>query len=104
MKRLFTIATVLLLAASATSQTTIHRDREIERMVQEVSKDSLQSYIRQMVAFGTRNTLSSTTDPKRGIGAARNWVVSKFREFAPNAGGRMTVYLDTVTLQPDSAV
>lgn len=101
MKRLSTIAIVLLLAAPAISQTTINRDREIEKMVQEVSKDSLQSYVRQMVSFGTRNTLSSTTDPKRGIGAARNWVVSKFREFAPNAGGRMTVYLDTVTLQPD---
>jgi hypothetical protein len=40
-------------------------------MVKEVSADSLRSYINTMVNFGTRNTLSTQTNPKRGIGAAR---------------------------------
>src|SRR5918993_4209828 len=83
------------------SQTIIQRDPEIEQMVKEVSSDSLKAYITKMVSFGTRNTLSSTTDKKRGIGAAREWVVQKFREFAKNSEGRMTAYVDTVTLQSD---
>jgi acetylornithine deacetylase/succinyl-diaminopimelate desuccinylase-like protein len=31
-----------------------------------------------LVSFGTRHTLSSATDPNRGIGAARNWAASEF--------------------------
>jgi hypothetical protein len=64
------------------AQTIIQPDPEIEKMVKEVSADSLQSFIKPLVAFGTRNTLSTQTDPKRGIGAARNWVLDKFNEFA----------------------
>jgi Zn-dependent M28 family amino/carboxypeptidase len=70
-------------------------------MVKEVSADSLRSYIRQMVSYGTRHTLSSTTDKRKGIGAAREWVVRKFNEFGRNSGGRLTAYVDTTTLQPD---
>jgi len=49
------------------SQTIIQRDPEIEKMVKEVSADSLQSYIKAMVSFGTRNTLSSQTNPTRAL-------------------------------------
>lgn len=66
----------------------------IEKMVAEVNADSLKSYINKLVSFGTRSTLSTTTDPKKGIGAARDWVVSKFKEFAANSNGRMTAELD----------
>lgn len=96
---------LVLLAAVCSSQssaqTIINRDPEIEAMVKEVSADSLQSYILKLVSFGTRNTLSTQTDPKRGIGAARNWVLAKFNEFAQQSGGRLTAFIDTVTLQPD---
>ncbi len=61
----------------------------------------LQSYINTLVAFGTRNTLSTQTDPKRGIGAARNWVLKKFNEFAKNSSGRLTAFIDTTTIQPN---
>ena len=83
------------------AQTTIQRDPQIEKMVKEVSADSLKSYISTLVGFGTRNTLSTQTDPRRGIGAARNWVLAKFNEFARQSGGRLTAFIDTVTLQPD---
>jgi hypothetical protein len=95
------LAIAVLLGSQLSAQTIIRRDPEIEKMVQEISPDSLRSYIRQMVSFGTRHTLSSTTDKKRGIGAAREWVVRKFNEFAANSGGRLTAFVDTVTLQPD---
>jgi hypothetical protein len=86
---------------AAQSQTTIDRDPEIAGMVKEVNADSLQSYIKTMVSFGTRSTVSSTTDRLRGIGAARNWVLMKFREFAVASGGRMTALLDTTTYPAD---
>jgi Zn-dependent M28 family amino/carboxypeptidase len=83
------------------AQTTIDRDPEIETMTKEVNADSLQSYIKAMVAFGTRSTISSTTDASRGIGAARNWVLSKFISFAATSGGRLTAFIDTSTYLPD---
>src|SRR5258705_11827842 len=101
MKKFFTLVLLFTLYTSAKAQTTISRDPQIEKMVSEVSKDSLESYIRKMVSFGTRSTLSVQTDPKRGIGAARNWVLSRFNEFAKESGGRLTAFIDTITLQPD---
>ncbi len=86
------------------SQTIINRDPEIENMVNEVSADSLQSYIKTLVSFGTRSTLSTQTDTKRGIGAARNWVLKKFNEFAKNAGGRLTAMIDTTTVAPSARI
>src|SRR6188768_1528487 len=80
---------------------TSQKDPLIVKMVNEVSKDSLRSYVKTMVSFGTRNTLSTQTDPKRGIGAARNWVLSRFNEFAMQSGGRLTAIIDTTTLQKD---
>jgi Peptidase family M28 len=83
------------------SQTIIQRDTEIEHMVKEVSPDSLQSYIKQLVALGTRNTLSAQNNVNRGIGAARTWVLIKFKEIARQSSGRFTAFIDTTTLQPD---
>jgi hypothetical protein len=101
MIKIYLTALFLLVINTCFSQTIVQRDALIEQMVKEVSADSLRSYIRQMVSYGTRHTLSSTTDRKRGIGAAREWVVRKFNEFARNSGGRLTAYVDTTTLQPD---
>ena len=100
MKYLFFIAALFSFHASF-SQTIIQRDPEIERMVKEVSADSLKSYIKTLVGFGTRNTLSTQTDPNRGIGAARNWVLGKFTEMSKQSNGRLTAMIDTTTLQPD---
>lgn len=100
MKKLLLLSALFLWKVSSAQQT-ITRDPEIEQMVREVSSDSLISYIKTMVSFGTRNTLSSGIDPKRGIGAARNWVLSRFNEIAKIAQGRLTAFIDTATLQPD---
>ncbi len=101
MRNLLLTASVMCCFATAFSQNIIQKDPLIEKMVKEVSADSLQSYIKGLVAFGTRNTLSTQTDPKRGIGAARLWVLGKFNEFAKQSGGRLTAVIDTTTLQPD---
>ncbi len=101
MRKVLLVLIVLACAFPGFTQVIIAKDPLIEKMVREVSADSLQSYIKTMVAFGTRNTLSTQTDPKRGIGAARNWVLGKFNEFAKQSGGRLSAFIDTTTLQPD---
>jgi hypothetical protein len=92
---------IVLFAQSAFSQTIIQRDPAIEQMVKEVSPDSLKSYIYSMVSFGTRNTMSAANNPTRGIGAARNWVLSKFNQFAASSNGRLSAFIDTTTLPAD---
>ena len=82
----------------SSAQTVIQRDPEIAGMVSQISSDSLQSYINSLVSFGTRHTLSTTTDKKRGIGAAREWVVQKFRQFATGSNGLTMTLSDSTTI------
>jgi len=89
---------IVFASSNSFSQTIIRRDPQIEKMVMDVSADSLQSYINTLVSFGTRNTLSTTTNPQKGIGAARAWVLKKFNEFAKNSGGRLKAIIDTTTI------
>ena len=101
MRKVLFLAIVIAGAQQLKAQQIIKRDVEIEQMVKTVSPDSLKYYIKTLVAMGTRNTLSTQTDPKRGIGAARNWVLGKFNEFAKQSNGRLTAFIDTTTLPAD---
>jgi Peptidase family M28 len=101
MRKLSLGCLAIFFSVTVFSQTTITRDPQIEAMVKEVSADSLKSYISKLVSFGTRNTLSTQIDPKRGIGAARNWVLMRFNEFAKQSNGRLTAIIDTTTLAKD---
>ncbi len=67
------------------------RNRTITSIVREIDAKNIERTIRQLVAFGTRNTLSEQNDPKRGIGAARDWLYSEFLKAAEASGGRMSV-------------
>ena len=83
MKPLFVLfLSVFICNKNIFAQTTIVKDPTIEQMVKEISPDSLRNYIQTMVNFGTRNTLSTQAKTKRGIGAARLYVLSKFKQFA----------------------
>ena len=101
MQRFFILFVTVVLHTQLMAQTIIQRDALIESMVKEVSADSLKSYITKMVSFGTRNTLTSTTDKNRGIGAARNWVLSRFNSIAKQANGRLSAMVDTTTYKAD---
>ncbi len=100
MKYLYIIC-FFLYSSHAFAQTIIQKDAEIESMVKEVSPDSLQNVIKTLVAFGTRNTLSTQSNATRGIAAARNWVLYKFKEIAKQSAGRLTAFIDTTTQQAD---
>jgi hypothetical protein len=101
MKKTVLTAVFLCVIKLSYTQTIIERDGEISDMIKEINADSLQSYIKTMVLFGTRSTVSSTTDKKRGIGAAREWVLTKFNQFAAVSGGRLTAFVDTSTYAGD---
>src|SRR5207245_6120438 len=60
----------------------------------EVDEAGMRSLIEQLVACGTRNSLSSWTDPKRGVGCGRDRVVARLNEIARNSGGRLQVVVD----------
>jgi hypothetical protein len=106
MKKTVLLIFFIVFACTSHSQTIVQKDPEIEQMLKEVSADSLRSYTTALVNFGTRNTLSVQTDSKRGIGAARNWVLGKFNQFAKQSasGGRLTAFIDTFTLQKSRRV
>ncbi len=97
---LLLFAFIIASSQSASAQQIIKKHPMIEDMVSKVSSDSLESYIRKMVSFGTRNTLSTQTKKDRGIGAARLWVLSKFNEFG-KGNPRFSAMIDTTTLQPN---
>ena len=101
LKKILLSLFVAAIACRVQAQTIIQRDALIEGMVKEVSADSLKSYITKMVSFGTRNTLTSTTDKNRGIGAARNWVLSRFNSIAKQSNGRLSAMVDTTPYKAD---
>lgn len=53
------------------------RQPQIERIVQDISASRIDAYIRKLVSFGTRHTMSETESDTRGIGAARRWIKSE---------------------------
>ncbi|WP_442681007.1 M28 family metallopeptidase [Sphingomonas sp. ASY06-1R] len=55
------------------------------------SPKALEATVARLVSFGTRHTLSTTTDPVRGIGAARRWVAGEFTTLGRQCGNCLTV-------------
>lgn len=90
-----------LFSLPLSAQTIVQRDPQIAELVAQVSADSLRAHVDGLVRFGTRHTLSTTSDPKKGIGAARQWILGKFQQYARQSGGRLTATLDTWTLPAD---
>ena len=91
----------LLMVKLSVAQVIVKRDAEIETMVKEINADSLKANIYNLVSFGTRNTLSTQRNTIRGIGAAKQWILSKFNAFAIASEGRLTAHIDSVTYMAD---
>jgi hypothetical protein len=94
---LLSISLVLFISATAAAQTTSKPDPAIEKMINEVSADRIEAYIRKLVSFGTRNTLSAQDDPERGIGAARDWIYSEFQKISRECGDCLVVEKQSFT-------
>src|SRR5579859_6753406 len=59
-----------------------------------VNEKTMRALIHEQVSCGTRLTLSSWTDPKRGIGCGRDFVVARMNEIAKDSGGKLQVVVD----------
>jgi hypothetical protein len=68
---------------------------KVSKIVSEVSEERITAILKKLEGFGTRNLLSSTDDPKRGIGAAREWISEQFRGYSP----RLEVSFDEYKLK-----
>jgi hypothetical protein len=77
---------------------------DVRHTLAQVDARSLERYDRALVGFGTRHTLSTQTDPQRGIGAARDWIKGQFDQIAATSGGRMSVELQSYVQPPASRI
>ena len=59
-----------------------------------VDEKSMQDLIHQLVACGTRLTISSWTDANRGVGCGRDHVAARLNEIAKANGGKLQVIVD----------
>jgi len=66
-------------------------DAKLRAIIAPVSQSELRHTIESLVSFGTRHTLSSQTDPKRGIGAALEWTRGEFQRDSAACGDCLTV-------------
>jgi hypothetical protein len=59
-----------------------------------VDEVGMRSLIQQLVACGTRNSLSSWVDPKRGVGCGRDVIVARWDQIASGSGGKLQIVVD----------
>jgi hypothetical protein len=64
----------------------------------EVREERLRAIVERLVSFGTRHTLSSQTDRKRGIGASLRWTEAEFRRYARACRGCVTIATPSETV------
>ncbi|MEP7167870.1 MAG: M28 family peptidase [Bacteroidota bacterium] len=64
-------------------------DSIVQLITQQISPDSLHSYLDTLATFYTRNSASDTVSPTTGIGAARRWAFQKFSEIGANNNNRL---------------
>ena len=61
---------------------------------QSVDEKSMRALIEPLVSCGTRLSLSSWSDAKRGIGCGRDRIVARLNEIAKDSGGKLQVVVD----------
>jgi hypothetical protein len=91
MKKLVFPFIFLFIISPIGAQTIINRDPEISRMIDEISSERIENYIKKLVSFHTRHNMSSTENPSQGIGAAWNWVKAEMEKNIPASEGRLEV-------------
>ncbi|MFP4339012.1 MAG: M28 family peptidase [Cyclobacteriaceae bacterium] len=67
-------------------------DPRMYEIIESVSADRLESDIRRLAEFGTRNTFSDTVSDTRGIGAARRWIKAEFDQISKDCNGCLEVF------------
>jgi hypothetical protein len=92
MRKIAVLMCVTLLGAAPPPHKAIASpDAKLRAIIAPVSAAQLHHTIATLVSFGTRHTLSSQTDPKRGVGAALNWAEAEFGRYSAACGNCLTV-------------
>jgi hypothetical protein len=77
MRKLAALSSLLLIGAAPPPSP----EATLRAIIAPVSAERMRATVEKLVSFGTRHTLSSQTDPKRGIGAALNWSQQQFESY-----------------------
>lgn len=86
MRRLLIASALFLFAANLHAQCA-----DVGAITGQLDGARMKQTVEKLVSFGTRHTLSDTTSPTRGIGAARKWIFDEMTRIAAASNGRMTV-------------
>ena len=97
MRRSIAVGSLLLIGAAPPPSP----DARLRAIIAPVSPAQLRHTIEALVSFGTRHTLSSQTDPKRGIGAALTWAEAEFNRTSAACGNCLTVARTSETFSGD---
>ena len=97
---LFLTFFILSISASVSAQTNANSGISsgpeyqpfLKMVADDVSADSLETYIRTLAGFDNRHTMSDTTSDTRGIGAARRWIKAEFETISEACGGCLEVF------------
>jgi len=87
------LASIALLAAPLAAQQPSTPEARVAAIAANVEAARMRATVERLVSFGTRHTLSSQTDPKRGIGAAVRWAEAEMK----SQGLQTLQACDTVT-------
>src|SRR5437868_1219295 len=87
MRKLAALSCVALIGAAPPPSP----DARLRAIIAPVSAAQLRATVEKLVSFGTRHTLSSQTDPKRGIGAALEWARGEFQRDSAACGNCLTI-------------
>ena len=93
MRKAMILLAILMIGSTQLAAAQVHPADQplLHEIVDRVSADELQATIMQLVGFGTRHTLSDTKSTKRGIGAARRWVKTRFEAFSKACDGCLEI-------------
>lgn len=67
-------------------------DPKMYSIIDQIDTKRIESDIRTLANFGTRNTFSDTTSNQRGIGAARRWIKSEFEKVSKDCSNCLDVF------------
>ncbi len=79
-------------------------DADLRAILAAIDPARIEATVRKLASFGTRHTLSSQTDPDRGVGAARDWIYEQMSGYAAASHGNMTVEQQSYTQEPANRI
>ncbi len=82
-------------AAAAPEPDLLRHQPQIDQIVGQISAQRIEGYIRTLVGFKTRHTMSDTVSDTEGIGAARRWIKAELERCGAADGGRLQVAFDS---------